>query len=82
MEKLTVKIDGMSCGMCDAHVNNLVRKHFNVKKVKANHSKGIAEIITEDNMSDEALREALGEMGYKVLEVERAPYEKKGFFRW
>lgn len=54
MEKLTVKIDGMSCGMCDAHVNNLVRKHFNVKKVKANHSKGIAEIITEDNISDEA----------------------------
>ena len=67
MEKLTVEIDGMSCGMCDAHVNDLVRKNFNVKKVKANHSKGSAEIITEENITQEDLTKALAEMGYKVL---------------
>ena len=66
MEKLTVEIDGMSCGMCDAHVNDLVRKNFNVKKVKANHSKGSAEIITEENITQEDLTKALAEMGYKV----------------
>ena len=53
MEKLTVEIDNMSCGMCDAHVNDLVRKNFNIKKVKANHSKGSAEIITEENITQE-----------------------------
>lgn len=82
MEKLIVKIDGMSCGMCDSHVNNLIRKNFNVKKVKTNHSKGMAEIISEEVISREALSKALAEMGYKVLEVKREPYEKKGFFRW
>lgn len=80
MEKLTVEIDGMSCGMCDAHVNDLVRKNFNVKKVKANHSKGSAEIITEENITQEDLTKALAEMGYKVLSVKREPYVKKGFF--
>ena len=73
MEKLTVEIDGMSCGMCDAHVNDLVRKNFNVKKVKANHSKGSAEIITEENITQEDLTKALAEMGYKVLSVKREP---------
>lgn len=82
MEKLIVKIDGMSCSMCEAHVKNLVRKNFDVKKVKASHSKGIAEIAAEGYIGDEELLKALGEMGYKVLSVERKEYEKKGFFRW
>ena len=34
MTKYTVKVDGMQCGMCEAHVNDTVRKAFpNVKKV-------------------------------------------------
>ena len=31
MQKITVKIDGMICGMCEAHVNDAVRKAFPVK---------------------------------------------------
>ena len=26
MKKYTVKIDGMMCGMCEAHVNDVIRK--------------------------------------------------------
>lgn len=32
MIKYTVRIDGMQCGMCEAHVNDAVRKAFPVKK--------------------------------------------------
>ena len=28
MTKTTVKVDGMMCGMCEAHMNDLVRKNF------------------------------------------------------
>jgi copper chaperone CopZ len=80
MEKMTVKIDGMSCGMCEAHVQDLVRKNFKVKKVKASHMKGQADIIAEEDISEDDLSKALASMGYRVISVEREPYEKKGLF--
>ena len=32
MVKITLKIDGMACGMCESHVNDTIRKNFAVKK--------------------------------------------------
>lgn len=34
MIQTTVKINGMMCGMCESHVNDAIRNHFQVKKVK------------------------------------------------
>ena len=32
MWKYTVEVNGMMCGMCEAHVNDAIRKAFPVKK--------------------------------------------------
>ena len=40
MLKITLQADGMMYGMCEAHVNDAVRKAFPVKKVTSSHSKG------------------------------------------
>ncbi len=80
MEKLTVKIDGMMCGMCESHVNDAVRKAFSVKKVTSSHSRGETVILTEGEIDEAALRGAIEETGYRVLSVSREPYEKKGLF--
>lgn len=32
MLKFAVKVDGMQCGMCEAHINDTIRKMFQVKK--------------------------------------------------
>ena len=37
MIKTTVKVDGMMCGMCESHVNDAVRKVFQVDKVTSSH---------------------------------------------
>ena len=37
MIETTVGIDGMQCGMCEAHVNDTIRAAFPVKKVSASH---------------------------------------------
>lgn len=80
MIKTVAKIDGMMCGMCEAHVNDAVRANFKVKKATSSHAKGEAVIIAEEAVSEDALSAALASTGYKVLGVESAPYEKKGFF--
>ena len=41
MNKITLKIDGMMCGMCEAHINDTIRKVYpKAKKVASSHSKG------------------------------------------
>ena len=47
MIKTTVKVDGMMCGMCESHVNDAVRKVFQVDKVTSSHSKGETVIISD-----------------------------------
>ena len=78
MWKYTVRVDGMMCGMCEAHVNDAIRKNFAVKKVSSSHSKGETVVVSEGEMNEEALREVIEATGYDVKGIERAPYEKKG----
>ena len=47
MKKITLKIDGMMCGMCESHVNDAIRRAFRVKKVSSSHAKGETIILTE-----------------------------------
>lgn len=81
MLKITLKIDGMMCGMCESHVNDAVRKAFQVKKVASSHGKGETVILTESDIEEDALRSVINATGYEVKEVLKEPYEKKGLFR-
>lgn len=79
MVKMTVKIGGMACGMCETHINDTIRKNFTVKKVTSSHKKGESEIIVEEPLDETALKKAIADTGYTVLSIETVPYEKKGF---
>lgn len=69
--KLILGIDGMMCGQCESHVNDTIRKNFDVKKVSSSHTKGTTIIIAEHDISDDALKQALDPTGYRVLNVVR-----------
>ncbi|MCD8018921.1 MAG: ATPase P [Clostridiales bacterium] len=80
MTKMTVGIDGMQCGMCESHINDVVRKYFSVKKVTSSHSKGETIIIAPEAIDEQKLRDVIKETGYEVISVKTEPYEKKGLF--
>lgn len=79
MIKITLKIDGMMCGMCEAHVNDSIRRACTVKKVTSSHSKGESVIIAEDDADITAIKDAIAAQGYTVTDVKSEPYTKKGF---
>ena len=79
MFKTTLKIDGMMCSMCESHINDTIRHYFKVKKVSSSHSKGTTVIISEELLDESTLCEEIYKTGYKVLDVQTEPYEKKGF---
>ena len=80
MTKTTLKIDGMACGMCEAHVNDALRKAFDIKKISSSHSKGETVIISEQPLSHTVLEETLAPTGYRLLGIEEEPYVKRGLF--
>ena len=50
MIKTVLKIDGMMCSMCEAHMNDLIRKHPEVKKVNSSAKKGESIVISEKEL--------------------------------
>ena len=84
MTEITLKVDGMACGMCESHINDCVRSHFPVKKVTSSHTKGETVILTEEPLDEAALKAAIEATGYTVTGVTAQPVEKKsgGLFGW
>ena len=81
--KTTMKIEGMMCSMCEAHVCDAIRKAVPAaKKVAASRSKKEASFLTEEPVDNESLKAAIDATGYSCLGIESAPYEKKGLFGW
>lgn len=69
MTKTVVKIDGMMCGMCEAHVNDAIRNNFEVKKVKASKRKKEAVVTSEQSLDVDKMKEVIGVTGYTFLSM-------------
>lgn len=57
MLKITLEVEGMHCGMCETHVNDVVRRVDGVKKVKSSHAKGRTEVVAEDSVNTALIKE-------------------------
>lgn len=77
MWKYTVEVNGMMCGMCEAHVNDAVRKACPVKKVNSSRSKNQTVILSETELDTATLMNAIRSTGYEVGTIQKEPYKKK-----
>jgi copper chaperone CopZ len=59
-----IEIEGMMCGMCENHINESIRKNFDVKKVKANRKKNLCTVKTDTEIDLEKLEAVIKETGY------------------
>ena len=81
MNRITLTINGMACGMCEAHVNDTVRKVLpDAMKIKSSHKKGKTEFLYEKEFDHNRLIEAIRETGYECTDTSVEQYQKKGFF--
>ena len=81
MIKTILKVDGMMCSMCEAHVCDAIRKAVpEAMKVAASRSKQEASFLTEEAVDTGAVIAAVNATGYSCLGVEAVLYEKKGLF--
>ncbi|MDE5892635.1 MAG: copper resistance protein CopZ [Acetatifactor sp.] len=81
MYQYIIGVEGMACGMCEAHVNEAVRNAFRVKKVTSSHTRKQTIILTEQEISEQELKNVVAGTGYEAVSVSRELYEKKGLFK-
>ncbi len=67
MIKTTVKVEGMMCPMCEKHVNEAVKKAFDVESVESSHEKGETVIMSAQPLDSDAVMAAINESGYKAV---------------
>ena len=82
MVNTVLKIDGMMCGMCEAHMNDLIRKNFKVKKVTSSAKDGETVIISDAELDIPWAKKQIKDMGYELVDYTSEPYEKKGLFHF
>ncbi|MBQ7065140.1 MAG: cation transporter [Firmicutes bacterium] len=81
MNKITIGIDGMMCGMCEAHICDTIRRAVpSARKVSASRTKKQASFLTEEEVDTAQLQAAIDATGYTCLSIETAPYEKRRLF--
>ena len=59
MIQTTVKVSGMACAMCEAHINDAIRSTFHVEKVSSSHIKGETVILSQAPLDETTLRAAI-----------------------
>ena len=81
MKKITVKIDGMMCGMCEAHSCDTIRRAIpDAKKVSASRKSGEATFLSDGALDEAVLKKAIADTGYTFVSVSTEEYKKRGLF--
>lgn len=71
-------VEGMMCGMCEAHVNDALRKVPGVRRASASRAKKQAVVECGDGVTDEALLQAVNETGYEATGIRTAEEKRSG----
>ena len=65
--KITMKIEGMMCGHCEARVKQTLEAIEGVAKADVSHEKGTAVVTLSGDVSLDTLKQAVNAQGYKAL---------------
>ncbi len=67
--KKIIKIEGMMCGHCEAHVKKALEAIPQVESATASYKEGIAEVNLKEAVDTEVLKNAVEAQDYKVVSI-------------
>ncbi len=67
--KKTVTIEGMMCGHCEMHVKKALEALDGVIAAEVSHEAGTAVVTLSGNVSDDMMKKAVEDQGYKVTAI-------------
>ena len=67
MRETILIVNGMMCGGCENRVKNAIKNIEGVENVTADHNTGKVIVISNNEVSEEIIKEALEDIGYEVV---------------
>ena len=67
MKETILIVNGMMCGGCENRVKNAIKNIEGVENVTADHNTGKVIIISNNEVSEEIIKETLEDIGYEVV---------------
>ena len=68
MNETTIKITGMSCSGCENRVQNALKNIEGIEEVEADHTTGMVKVTSKSEVSEDAIKEKLTNLGFEVEE--------------
>ena len=65
MVKVTVNVEGMMCGHCEAHVNKAIQAAFGAEDVVSSHENGTTVFSVPEKVDEAKVEEVIKEAGYE-----------------
>ena len=69
MVKVTVNVEGMMCGHCEAHVNEAIKKAFGVEDVVSSHENNTTIFTAPEKVDEDKIRQTIKDAGYEVTGI-------------
>ena len=67
MKEINLIVNGMMCGGCESRVKNAIKNIEGVENVTADHNTGKVIVISNNEVSEEIIKETLEDIGYEVV---------------
>ena len=67
MKETILIVNGMMCGGCGNRVKNAIKNIEGVENVTADHNTGKVIVISNNEVSEEIIKETLEDIGYEVV---------------
>ena len=67
MKETNLMVNGMMCGGCENRVKNAIKNIEGVENVAADHNTGKVIVISDNEVSEEIIKETLEDIGYEVV---------------
>lgn len=68
MKKTIIKVEGMVCNGCENRVQNALKTIDGIESVVADHTKGIVTIESNEEVTENVMKEKIEDIGFEVKE--------------
>ncbi len=65
----SLEVPDMHCGMCEAHIEDIIRKSAKIKKVTADRHKSLVTIYSDEPLDMELIKASITKTGYRVNNI-------------
>ena len=66
MIRTAVKIEGMTCRMCETRIRDALRRELPVLRVRVSRRRGEAVLDSRDTLGEDGIRATLESLGYRL----------------